>query len=91
METLCGYRTLIKVFLYISGRKQKSSVDNGSVRSIVDGDLSLSFRYLYGWRTKGFIDEYRVYDKTAAEHLAATFTLVLVQLLYSDHNTRETP
>ena len=87
METLCDYRALIKVFLYICGRKENLSVDNGIVRCVVDNGLPLSFSYLYGWGTNGFIDEYRFYDKTAAEYLAATVTLVLVQLTYSNHNT----
>ena len=52
-----------KVFLYINGKKQSDSLDISAVRGSVNNDRPLAFGYLHGWKTKGTLDEYRVYNR----------------------------
>ena len=52
-----------KVFLYINGKKQSKYLDISAVQGSVDNTRPLIFGYLYGWKTKGTLDEYRVYNK----------------------------
>ena len=51
-----------KVFAYINGKKQSSAVDISAVKGSVDNDKALDFGYLYGKKTKGTLDEYRLYN-----------------------------
>ena len=55
-----------KVFVFINGKKQSNNLDVSSVQGSVDNTRPLEFGYLYGWKTKGILDEYRVYS-TALE------------------------
>lgn len=52
-----------KVFVYINGQKQSNSLDISAVQGSVDNNRPLIFGYLYGWKTKGTLDEYRVYNR----------------------------
>ena len=57
-----------KVFAYINGKKQSNRLDISSVQGSVDNDQALEFGHLYGWKTKGTLDEYRIYKKALDEH-----------------------
>lgn len=52
-----------KVFVYVNGTKQSTWLDISKVTGSVDNDRSLEFGQLYGWKTKGTLDEYRLYRK----------------------------
>ena len=52
-----------KTFVYINGKKQSNSLDISAVKGSVNNNKVLDFGYLYGWKTKGTLDEYRVYNK----------------------------
>eukprot|EP00794_Sanderia_malayensis_P009588 gene9588-10575_t len=60
-----------KIKLYINGVKQRSEVDISSIKGGVNNDKPLVFGYLHGWTTKGYLDDFRLYniainDKEAA-------------------------
>jgi len=57
-----------RAFVYINGKKQTNSLDISTVKGSVDNQMSLDFGYLYGWKTKGTLDEYRVYNKALDAH-----------------------
>ncbi|KAL9958130.1 hypothetical protein ACROYT_G035101 [Oculina patagonica] len=52
-----------KVFTFINGKKQSNTLDISTVKGSVDNNRALEFGHLYGWKTKGTLDEYRVYNK----------------------------
>ena len=63
-----------KVFVYINGEKQSNAPDISTVKGSVDNSRALEFGTLYGWKTKGTLDEYRVYNKALDElEVAAIF------------------
>ena len=51
-----------KVYVYINGKKQSNTLDIPTVQGSVDNTRPLEFGYSYGWKTKGIMDEYRVYN-----------------------------
>ena len=61
-----------KAFAYVNGKKQSNRIDISPVS--VDNDKTLEFGLPYGWKTKGTLDEYRVYNKALDENeVAAIF------------------
>ena len=60
-----------KAFAYVNGKKQSNGIDISPVQGSVDNDKALEFGLLYGWKTKGTLDEYRVYNKALDEIEAA--------------------
>jgi len=52
-----------KVFVYVNGKKQSNWVDISLVKGSVDNVNSLEFGRLHGWKTKGTLDDYRVFSK----------------------------
>ena len=52
-----------KVFVYVNGKMQSNSLDISAVQGSVDNSRPLEFGQLYGWKTKGTLDEYRLYNK----------------------------
>ena len=52
-----------KVFVYVNGKRQSNSLDISAVQGSVDNSRPLEFGQLYGWKTKGTLDEYRLYNK----------------------------
>ena len=71
-------RKLGKVFLYVNGKKQNSFLDITKVTGDIINDKPLQFGKLYGWKTKGVIDEYRMYN--------IALTDLEVMTIYNDHN-----
>ncbi|KAL9957747.1 hypothetical protein ACROYT_G034683 [Oculina patagonica] len=68
-----------KVFVYINGKKQSNSLDISAVKGSVDNNKALEFGTLYGWKTKGTLDECRVYNRALDEiEVAAIFKNHLV-------------
>jgi len=57
-----------RAFVYINGKKQTNSLDISTVKGSVDNHKSLEFGKLYGWKTEGTLDEYRVYNKALDAH-----------------------
>jgi len=51
-----------RIFLYINGKRQKASIDITDVRGNINNNKPLNFGTLYGWKTKGTIDDYRMYN-----------------------------
>ncbi|XP_068670328.1 uncharacterized protein [Montipora foliosa] len=51
-----------KVLVYVNGKKQSNTLDISTVHGSVDNTKPLEFGQLYGWKTKGTLDEYRVYN-----------------------------
>lgn len=66
-----------KAFVYINGQKQSNFLDISTVTGSIDNNRDLSFGNLYGWKTKGTLDEYRLYNK-ALDDLDVTE-------IYNDH------
>ena len=60
-----------KVFAYINGKKQSNTLDIATVQGSVDNTKPLEFGTLYGWKTKGTLDEYRVYNTALDEYEVA--------------------
>ena len=52
-----------KVFVYVNGKRQSNSLDISAVQGSVDNSRPLEFGQLYGWKIKGTLDEYRLYNK----------------------------
>jgi len=57
-----------KAFVYINGKKQSNNLDISGVVGSVDNSKDLEFGHLYGWKTKGTLDEYRIYNKALEAH-----------------------
>lgn len=55
-------RHVKRVFAYINGRKQSNSLDISRVTGSVNNDKDLEFGTLYRWKTKGYLDEYRLFN-----------------------------
>ena len=70
-------RRIGKIVLYINGKKQDPFIDISAVTGNINNDQPLVFGFLYGWKTKGFVDDYRLYNKALNE------TEVIV--IYKDH------
>ena len=71
-------RKIGKILLYLNGKKQNSSLDITNVKGDIINDRPLIFGQLYGWKTKGFIDEYRMYNKALTD--------LEVMTICNDHN-----
>ena len=68
-----------KVFVYVNGKKQSNKLDISAVEGSLDNTRPLEFGHLYGWKTKGTLDEYRAYNTTLDEsEVAAIFKNHLV-------------
>ena len=59
------------MFAYINGKKQSNTLDISAVQGSVDNTKALEFGTLYGWKTKGTLDEYRVYNTALDEYEVA--------------------
>lgn len=57
-----------KAFVYINGKKQSNSLDISSVVGSVDNNKGLEFGLLYGWKTQGTLDDYRLYNRALDEY-----------------------
>jgi len=57
-----------RAFVYINGKKQSNSLDISNVKGSVNNVNSLEFGTLYGWKTQGTLDEYRIYNKALDAH-----------------------
>ena len=55
-------RSVGKVYLYLNGEKQADYADISKVTGSINNKRPLTFGHLYGWKTKGSIDEYRLYS-----------------------------
>ncbi|KAJ7321725.1 hypothetical protein OS493_034344 [Desmophyllum pertusum] len=68
-----------EVFVYINGKKQSNTLDISAVKGSVNNNKPLEFGSLHGWKTKGTLDEYRVYNKALDEfEVAAVYKNHLV-------------
>ena len=70
-------RKVKKVFLYLNGRLQKNSLDISRVTGSITNSKNLEFGTLYGWKTDGYLDEYRLFN--------FPLNAVEVAKLYQDH------
>ena len=61
-----------KVFVYVNGKMQSNSLDISAVQGSVDNNKPLEIGQLYGWKTKGTLDEYRLYNKALDKFEVAT-------------------
>ena len=52
-----------KVSVFINGVKQQHTVDIGNVVGSINNDENMVIGTLYGWKTDGTLDEYRLYDR----------------------------
>ena len=59
-------------------KKQNSFLDITNVKGDIVNDRPLIFGHIHGWKTKGFIDEYRMYKKALTD--------LEVTIIYTDHN-----
>ncbi|XP_066920291.1 uncharacterized protein [Clytia hemisphaerica] len=66
-----------RVYLYINGKKQDDYADISKVKGSIDNKKPLNFGTLYGWKTKGTMDDYRMYN-IALDNQE-------VQVIYEDH------
>jgi len=66
-----------RAFVYVNGKKQSDYLDISKVGGSVDNSKDLEFGMLYGWKTKGTLDEYRIYNKALNAHE--------VDLIYNNH------
>jgi len=56
------------VSVYINGKKQSNTLDISAVQGSVDNNKQIQFGELYGWKTKGTLDEYRVFNTALEEY-----------------------
>ena len=56
-----------KVFVHIDGVRQQHSLDISGVPGSVDNGESFTIGTLYGWKTDGTLDEYRMYNRALSE------------------------
>ena len=70
-------RLLGKIVLYINSKKQDQFIDISAVTGVINNNQSLRFGFLYGWKTKGSLDEYRMYNKALTDTEVAN--------IYNDH------
>ncbi len=66
-----------KIKLYINGKKQADEVDISSIKGNLDNTSNLRLGSLYGWNTKGTLDEYRFYKKALTDDE--------VTMIHADH------
>lgn len=66
-----------KVRVYVNGKKQKNELDISSVTGSVDNNFNLYFGEVNGWKTKGTLDEYRLYNYALKDED--------VKMIYLDH------
>jgi len=59
---------LKRAFVYVNGKKQANSLDISALKGSVDNSKNMEFGELYGWKTKGTLDEYRIYNKALETH-----------------------
>ena len=57
-----------KIFCYVNGKLQQHVVDISTVQGSVDNTKTLNFGQQYGWKTKGTLDEYRLYNRALKAH-----------------------
>jgi len=66
-----------KIRVYVNGKKQSNEVDISTITGSVNNSNNLEFGRLYGWKTKGTLDEYRLYNYALRDEE--------VKQLYLDH------
>jgi len=72
--TIAFDRHAQRVYLYINGKKQDDYADISKVKGSINNDKPLNFGTLYGWKTKGTIDDYRMYNiALKSEEVAVIF------------------
>ena len=52
-----------KIFLYINGQKQNQSIDISTITGVINNNQTLRFGHVYCWKTKDFLDDYKMYNK----------------------------
>lgn len=70
-------RSAKKIRVYVNGKKQTNQVDISKITGSVSNNKNLEFGLLYGWKTKGTLDEYRLYNYALND--------MEVKQLYLDH------
>ena len=70
-------RLIGKIVHYINSKKQDPFSDISAVTGNINNDQPLLFGSLYGWKIKGFLDDYRLYNKALNE--------TEVMMIYKDH------
>ena len=70
-------RLLGRIVLYINSKKQDQFIDISAVTGVINNNQPLRFGFLNGWKTKGFLDEYRIYNKALTDTEVAN--------IYNDH------
>ena len=53
--------------MHIDGVRQQHSLDISGVPGSVDNGESFTIGTLYGWKTDGTLDEYRMYNRALSE------------------------
>ena len=56
-----------RVFVHINGVRQQHSLDISDVTGSVDNSEPFTLGTLYGWKTDGTLDEYRMYNRALSE------------------------
>ena len=56
-----------RVVVYINGKRQSNTLDISAVQGSVDNDRPLELGEIFDWKTKGTLDEYRVYNTALDE------------------------
>ena len=57
-----------EVRVFVNGKKQSNNLNISIVHGSVDNNRPLVFGQLYGWKTRGTLDEYRVYTTALEEN-----------------------
>ena len=65
------------IFLYINGQKQNQFIDISAITGVITNDQTLRFGYVYGWKTKGFLDDYKMFKEELTDNEVA--------IIYNDH------
>eukprot|EP01052_Picozoa_sp_SAG31_P002256 SAG31_NODE_78_length_27447_cov_83.819877_2_plen_491_part_00 len=66
-----------RVYSYINGVQQSHSLNIGMVTGSVDNAERFTLGTLYGWKTDGVVDEYRLYNRYLnREHVMSVFRAV---------------
>ena len=66
-----------KIFLYINSQKQNQFIGISAITGVINNNQPLLIGYVYGWKTTGFLDDYKMYNKTLTD--------TEVAIIYNDH------
>ena len=69
-----------RVFVYINGVQQTDTLDISAVTGSVNNDQPFTIGTLYGWKTEGQLDEYRMYNRAVDSAQIAEIAAIVPEM-----------